>query len=486
MENSFDIKPLIDIAYLVAASLFIFGMKRLQSPATARHGNRLSSIAMLIAVLATLFVADILTPVEMLLGIVIGGGIGVFLARRVELTSMPELVGALNGFGGLASALVAGAELSRYITGDPTGLSTLETPDFSVAVGVTILLSILIGVVTFSGSFIAVGKLSGRISGNPISFPGMRFLTVLLALGAIAAFVLVIMNTSTFEATPDTVLWSVVGLAGIAFFLGILLVIPIGGADMPVVVALLNSYSGLAAAATGFVLDNTALIVSGALVGASGLILTMIMCEAMNRSLLNVLLGGFGGDSDGATAAATSQDGKSINQTSADDVAIMLSYADQVVVVPGYGMAVAQAQHQVRELADLLQSKGVRVKYAIHPVAGRMPGHMNVLLAEANVPYDQLYEMDDINGDFDNTDVSLIIGANDVVNPAARHDKASPIYGMPILDVDKSRNVIVLKRSMRPGYSGVQNELFFHDNTRMLFGDAKDSISSLTEEVKML
>ena len=478
---------LINIAYLVAASLFIFGMKRLQSPATARQGNRLSAIAMFIAVLATLFVANILTPVEMLLGVVIGGGIGVVLARRVELTSMPELVGALNGFGGLASALVAGAELSRYLTSDAgAAASTLVLADFNISVGITILLSILIGLVTFSGSFIAVGKLSGRISGNPISFPGMRLLTLLLAVGVIGGFVMVVLNYSTILSDSEPILWSAVGVAGIAFFLGILLVIPIGGADMPVVVALLNSYSGLAAAATGFVLNNTALIVSGALVGASGLILTKIMCDAMNRSLLNVLLGGFGGDSDSSDAVATSQDGKTINQTSADDVAIMLSYADQVVIVPGYGMAVAQAQHQVRELADLLQTKGVRVKYAIHPVAGRMPGHMNVLLAEANVPYDQLYEMDDINGDFDNTDVSLIIGANDVVNPAARHDKASPIYGMPILNVDNSRNVIVLKRSMRPGYSGVQNELFFNDNTRMLFGDAKDSIGSLTEEVKMV
>ena len=477
---------LIDIAYLVAASLFIFGMKRLQSPATARHGNRLSSVAMLIAVIATLFVSDLLTPAEMLLGLIIGGGIGAILARRVAMTSMPELVGALNGFGGIASALVASAELSRYFQGAGEGVtSTLALATFDIPVGVSIMLSILIGVVTFSGSFVAVGKLSGRISGNPISFPGMRFITVILALGVLAAIGTVIYYNGAFPGTGnEMILWSVIGLGIIAFLLGILLVIPIGGADMPVVVALLNSYSGLAASATGFVLDNTALIVSGALVGASGLILTKIMCDAMNRSLLNVLIGGFGGDDVAGSVSAASQDGKSINQTSADDVAIMLSYADQVVVVPGYGMAVAQAQHQVRELADLLQNKGVRVKYAIHPVAGRMPGHMNVLLAEANVPYDQLYEMDDINGDFENTDVSLIIGANDVVNPAARHDTASPIYGMPILNVDKSRNVIVLKRSMRPGYSGVQNELFFNDNTRMLFGDAKDSINALASEVK--
>ena len=480
------LETFIDIVYLVAASLFIFGMKRLQSPATARQGNRLSAIAMFIAVVATLFVARILTPAEMLIGVVIGGGLGAILARRVEMTSMPEMVGALNGFGGLASTLVAGAELGRYLGGNEglASASTLALDTFDVSIGTTILLSILIGTVTFSGSFIAVGKLSGKISGNPISFPGMRLLTLLLGLGVVGAIVMVMMNAGTFPASTQPVLICALAVACMAFFLGILLVIPIGGADMPVVVALLNSYSGLAAAATGFVLDNTALIVSGALVGASGLILTKIMCDAMNRSLLNVLLGGFGGESDEAGSGPTSLDGKSVTSTTAEDVAIMLSYAEQVVVVPGYGMAVAQAQHQVRELADLLQSKGVGVKYAIHPVAGRMPGHMNVLLAEANVPYDQLYEMDDINGDFDNTDVSLIIGANDVVNPAARHDTSSPIYGMPILNVDNSRNVIVLKRSMRPGYSGVQNELFFHDNTQMLFGDAKDSIVALTNEVK--
>ena len=476
-------QTLIDLAYLVAAALFIFGMKRLQSPATARQGNRLSSIAMFIAVVATLFVQNILSPAELIMGVVLGASIGAFFARRVEMTSMPEMVGVLNGFGGVASALVAGAEIARYIANPET--SVAEAP-FDAGVTVTILLSILIGTVTFTGSFVAVGKLGGFISGNPVSFLGMRFITVILALGTVASFVYAVMNANAFPQTFEPVLWSTLALAGIAFFLGILLVIPIGGADMPVVVALLNSYSGLAAAATGFVLDNTALIVSGALVGASGLILTKIMCDAMNRSLLNVLLGGFGGDSDGEAAPGTSFEGKSIQETSAEDVAIMLSYAEQVVVVPGYGMAVAQAQHQVRELADLLQAKGVAVKYAIHPVAGRMPGHMNVLLAEANVPYDHLYEMDDINPEFDTTDVSLIIGANDVVNPAARHDKSSPIFGMPILDVDKSNNVIVLKRSMRPGYSGVQNELFFHDNTRMLFGDAKDSISSLANEVKEL
>ncbi len=472
---------LIDLTYLIAAVLFILGLKRLLSPATARGGNQLASLGMLVAVVATLFIQQILTPLEMIGGLVVGAGIGVLLARRVQMTGMPELVAAFNGFGGLASALVAGAEIARYFT--PTDVGAAGVLDAGIAL--TIALSILIGTVTFTGSFVAFAKLSGRISGNPISFTGMRLLSLLLAIGAIGSIVYMLMEVSS----GDIVIQMAAALTIIAFLLGILLVIPIGGADMPVVVALLNSYSGLAAAATGFVLDNTALIVSGALVGASGLILTMIMCEAMNRSLLNVLLGGFGGDADtsidGEDAAARLA-GKSISQTSPEDTAIMLSYAEQVVIVPGYGMAVAQAQHQVRELADLLNGKGVNVRYAIHPVAGRMPGHMNVLLAEANVPYDQLYEMDDINGDFDNTDVTLIIGANDVVNPAARHDKASPIYGMPILNVDRSRATVVLKRSMRPGYSGISNELFYNDNNRMLFGDAKDSLTNLVSEVKAL
>ncbi len=482
---------LIDLAYLVAAALFIIGMKRLQSPATARRGNQLAAGGMLLAVVATLFLHPILTPVEMIAGLVIGGGIGLVLARRVEMTAMPELVAAFNGFGGLASALVAGAEVARYLPG-PDGVTTAAVqaapPDpLTAATAVTVVLSILIGAVTFSGSFVAFGKLKGVLSGNPVLFPGMRLLTLLLALGALGAMGVFVAGTPDFPAEVDPVVIGGLVLFGLALILGVLLVIPIGGADMPVVVALLNSYSGLAAAATGFVLDNTALIVSGALVGASGLILTNIMCEAMNRSLLNVLLGGFGGDAAaGAAGPAASAEGKTVNATTAEDAAILLSYAQKVIIVPGYGMAVAQAQHAVRELADLLAEKGVTVKYAIHPVAGRMPGHMNVLLAEANVPYDQLYEMDEINGEFDTTDVSLVIGANDVVNPAARHDTSSPIYGMPILNVDRSKTVIILKRSMRPGYSGVENELFFAPNTRMLFGDAKESITRLIAEVKAL
>ncbi len=480
----------IDLAYLLAAILFIYGLKRLQSPATARWGNQLAAIGMLIAVVATLFIQQILTPIEMIAGLVIGSAVGVVLARRVEMTGMPELVAAFNGFGGLASALVAGAEVARYLVGnvEVAGVQSVAALDpFDVATAITIGLSVLIGMVTFSGSFVAFGKLSGRISGNPISFAGMRPLTILCAVVSIGAIVYMAVEADAFPATATApVVESMLALGGVALLLGILLVIPIGGADMPVVVALLNSYSGLAASATGFVLDNTALIVSGALVGASGLILTNIMCVAMNRSLLNVLLGGFGGESDESAGPVAMLEGKSVNTTSPEDAAILLSFAQQVIIVPGYGMAVAQAQHQVRELAEMLQEKGVTVKFAVHPVAGRMPGHMNVLLAEANVPYDQLFEMDEINNEFANTDVALIIGANDVVNPAARHDKGSPIYGMPILNVDHAKTTIVLKRSMRPGYAGIENELFYNPNNRMLFGDAKDSLTKLITEVKAL
>ncbi|WP_456425046.1 NAD(P)(+) transhydrogenase (Re/Si-specific) subunit beta [Rhodocaloribacter sp.] len=485
-------QTVIELAYLLAAVLFIYGLKRLQSPATARGGNQLAAIGMLIAVVATLFTHKILTPAEMIGGLLVGSVIGAVLARRVEMTGMPELVAAFNGFGGLASAIVATAEVAKFITlsGNEAGQAARMagvSETFDMVLALTIGLSVLIGMVTFTGSFVAFGKLSGRITGNPVSFPGMRLLTLLFTLGSLAGIIYMMIGAPEFPQVEDPVVFGIIALSVFAFFLGILLVIPIGGADMPVVVALLNSYSGLAASATGFVLDNTALIISGALVGASGLILTNIMCVAMNRSLLNVLLGGFGGESSlesGGPAGVI--EGRTVNTTSPEDAAILLSYARQVIIVPGYGMAVAQAQHQVRELSDLLQEKGVTVKFAIHPVAGRMPGHMNVLLAEANVPYDQLYEMDEINGEFENTDVALVIGANDVVNPAARHDKSSPIYGMPILNVDHAKTVIVLKRSMRPGYAGIQNELFFNENTRMLFGDAKDSLTKLISEVKAL
>lgn len=472
-------QAIIDLAYLVSAILFIFGLKRLQSPATARQGNQLAALGMFVAVVATLFMQEILTPVQMLLGVVVGGGIGAVMARRVQMTGMPELVAAFNGFGGIASTLVAGAEIAHIMAVGDGALG--------VVTAITIALSILIGTVTFTGSFVAFGKLSERISGNPISFPGMRLLTLLLVAAVLGGAAWMAVGAADFPSVSDPVVLGALVVAAAALLLGVLLVIPIGGADMPVVVALLNSYSGLAAAATGFVLDNTVLIVSGALVGASGLILTNIMCVAMNRSLFNVLIGGFGGDSNDAAAdSGGAADMGSVNSTTADDVAIMLAYASKVIFVPGYGMAVAQAQHAVRELAEELEKKGVDVKFAVHPVAGRMPGHMNVLLAEANVSYDKLFEMDEINGEFDTTDVAVVIGANDVVNPAARHDKASPIYGMPILNVDKAATSIVLKRSMRPGYAGIGNELFYNSNNQMLFGDAKDSISKIVTEVKAL
>ena len=485
-------ETLITLAYLVAASLFIIGLKRLSSPATARGGNQLAAIGMLLAVVATLFMQQILSPIEMIAGLIIGSAVGVWLAKSVEMTKMPELVAAFNGFGGAASALVAAAEVARFAEADAFVATTQVIPaemvsPLSGVSAFTIALSVLIGAVTFSGSFVAFGKLSGKISGNPVSFPGLRLFSIAIGLAVLASTVWIVLGAADFPLVSDPVVMGLVILGALSLVLGILLVLPIGGADMPVVVALLNSYSGLAASAAGFVLGNYALIISGALVGASGLILTKIMCEAMNRSLANVLLGGFGGG-DGATGAgpAMSTEGLTVRETTPDDAAILMSYAQKVIIVPGYGLAVAQAQHQVREMADILQSEGVEVKYAIHPVAGRMPGHMNVLLAEANVPYDQLFDMDDVNADFETADVALVVGANDVVNPAARSDPGSPIYGMPILNVDKAQNVIVLKRSMRPGYAGVENALFYADNTQMLFGDAKDSIGEVISELKAL
>jgi len=470
---------IIDLTYLLSAVLFIFGLKRMQSPVTARTGNVLSSLGMLVAIVATLFLYDILSWPLMIGGVVLGGAIGVVLARTVEMTSMPELVAVFNGFGGLASTLVAGAELAQYVGGgrlvDPEG--------FGVVSALTISLSILIGTVTFSGSVVANGKLRGWIPGRPLSFPGLRVLTGLLLLGAGGSLGTLLASAASFPAIPGPTIWAAVGLGGAALLLGILLVIPIGGADMPVVVSLLNSYSGLAAAATGFVLDNTALIVSGTLVGAAGMILTVLMCDAMNRSLANVMLGGFGGG-DGASGGLDVPEGKSVNETSPEDTAILARYADTVIIVPGYGLAVAQAQHEVREMADWLEAQGADVRYAIHPVAGRMPGHMNVLLAEANVEYEKLYELEDVNADFKSTDLAIVVGANDVVNPAARDDEGSPIYGMPILNVDEAETTVVIKRSLSPGYSGVPNELFYGNNTKMLFSDAKEAVAGITESVK--
>jgi H+-translocating NAD(P) transhydrogenase subunit beta len=457
---------LIDVAYLVASILFILGLKRLSSAATARSGNLLGAAGMLIAIVATLLHWEIVSFTWIIVGLVLGAGIGLVLARTVKMTAMPQMVALLNGFGGGASALIAGDEYLRYAAG------TLDAP---YDVQATIMLSVIIGAVTFSGSLVAFGKLQELVTGRAVVFPMSKAITGLLfaLCFGIGAYLVAVEGNMPFY----------IALNIAALILGVMLVIPIGGADMPVVISLLNSYSGLAAAMTGFVLSNNVLIISGALVGASGLILTQIMCKAMNRSLTNVLFGAFGAQV--ATIGGASADGKVVRDVTAEDAAILMSYARSVIFVPGYGLAVSQAQHQVRELADLLQQKGVDVKYAIHPVAGRMPGHMNVLLAEANVPYPQLVEMEKINPEFPRADVAVVIGANDVVNPAARHETTSPIYGMPILDVDKAKNVIVMKRSMNPGFAGIDNELFYLDNTRMLFGDARKSLTQLIEQVKI-
>ena len=462
---------LVTLAYLVAASLFILGLKRLASPRTARAGNRMAAVGMLIGVVAALVSERILNPGELALGLAAGTVIGVFLAKRTALTEMPELVAAFNGFGGAASALVAGAEALRVAEIERLAYGPLE----ALVVG----LSVLIGAVTLTGSFLAVGKLRGSVRSN--GFPGLRVVSIAVGLATVAALAWLVVAATD----GDPGLAALAALGALSLVLGVLLVLPIGGADMPVVVALLNSYSGLAAAATGFVLSNYALVVSGALVGASGLILTRIMCEAMNRSLANVLLGGFGAE---APAVASGGDGDQppVKSTTPDDAALMMAYAARVVIVPGYGLAVAQAQHEVRELADLLQKEGVEVSYAIHPVAGRMPGHMNVLLAEANVPYDQLIEMDEINPELPQVDVALVVGANDVVNPGAREDPSSPIYGMPVINVDEAQQTIVLKRSMRTGYAGIENPLFFKPNTQMLFGDAKETLKAVVGELKAL
>jgi NAD(P) transhydrogenase subunit beta len=457
-----------EFGYLIAAILFIIGLKRLGSPATARRGNQVSAVGMLIAIVITLLRTEILSPMDVVIGLVLGSAIGLWLARSVKMTSMPQMVALLNGFGGAASLLVGGAEfLKSILAGAPIPLDT----------GITIQLSLLIGAVTFSGSMIAWAKLQEVMTGKPITFPAQKTTNALLFL--------VILGLGAYQvATTTAFLLPFYAVIALSLALGVLLVIPIGGADMPVVISLLNSYSGIAASMTGFVIHNDVLIISGALVGSSGIILSQIMCKAMNRSLANVLFGAFGGATAGG--AGKSAEGLSVRTVSVEDAAIQLAYAQSVIVVPGYGLAVAQAQHVVRELAELIEKKGGDVKYAIHPVAGRMPGHMNVLLAEANVPYDRLYDMDQINDQFDNCDVALVIGANDVVNPAARHDPSSPIYGMPILNVDHARSAIVMKRSMNPGFAGIENELFYNPRTAMLFGDAKGSLTKLVAEIKAL
>ncbi len=454
---------IINFSYVISAAMFIFGLKMLSSPVTARKGNMISSLGMLLAIVMVLF-SQGLDYKWILLGMALGAVIGVLAAKKVEMTAMPEMVAIFNGFGGGASLLLAWFEyVSKYHGG--------SAPVFTALV---ILLSIFIGGVTFSGSLIAYGKLSEKLPGKPYHFKGQQPLNILIVLGALLLFFLFAQNPGT--GYPWLLLLIVVAL-----IFGVLSVIPIGGADMPVIIALLNSYSGLAACAAGFVIYNNILIVAGSLVGASGLILTKIMCRAMNRSLGNVLFSGFGSDS--GKAGSREQHGE-VKPASAEDVFYMLEAADSVAFVPGYGLAVAQAQHQVRELGELLEENGTEVQYAIHPVAGRMPGHMNVLLAEANVPYDQLIEMDDINPNMDTVDVTVVIGANDVVNPAALNDESSAIYGMPIIEVYRAKTVIVLKRSMNPGFAGIENELFFGENTRMFFGDAKASITNLITEFK--
>ncbi|MCB2223675.1 MAG: NAD(P)(+) transhydrogenase (Re/Si-specific) subunit beta [Actinobacteria bacterium] len=460
------------ILYLAAAVAFIIGLKRLSGPRTARSGNMIGALGMLLAIVVTLF-DELRVGIDLywqwvVLGIVVGGGIGALLALRVKMTEMPQLVAAFNGFGGLASALVAGAVFLKPALGGAPLDMPLDTM-------ITVILSVIVGAVTFTGSFIAYAKLQGLISGAPITYKGQQIVNSLILAG--------IVGFSVWTAvTQDGLPFWVAG--AISLVLGVLFVIPIGGADMPVVIALLNSFSGIAAAMTGFVINNPALIIGGALVGASGLILTNLMCVAMNRPLTNVLFGAFGSaDSSGGGGGAAATGDKRARSTTPDDVAIALAYAEQVMVVPGYGLAVAQAQHAMRELDKALQERGVKVAYGIHPVAGRMPGHMNVLLAEADVPYEALLDIDAANALLQRTDVVLVVGANDVVNPSARTDTGSPIYGMPILNVDSARSVVVIKRSLSPGFAGIDNPLFYLDNTQMLFSDAKKAITELERAI---
>lgn len=474
------------LAWLAGAAAFVLGLHQMNSPATARGGNRLSAGGMTLAVLATLVWLLVRpgglgnSPIPLLIiigGFIIGGGIGWVLARRVAMTAMPQLVSLFNAVGGGAAALVA---IDDYIRGVSTG-------EMQVSTAIFVVLGAVIGSVTFSGSLVASGKLQGIVSGQPIFFPGSRLITVLLALGTLAGLILLVAAAAGLVVLTPELEIIVLGLIVVAALIfGITMVLPIGGADMPVVISLLNSFTGTAAAMAGFVINNPVLIISGALVGASGAILTKLMADAMNRSIANIMVGGFGGGDATAGADGAGGPGGDVRTIGLDDAAIQLAYAQKVIVVPGYGLAVAQAQHAVRELAELLEARGVEVSYAIHPVAGRMPGHMNVLLAEANVPYPQLKEMDEVNPEFDRADVALVVGANDVTNPAARSNPQSPIYGMPILNVDHARSIIVMKRSMRPGYAGIDNELYLNPKTGMLFADAREGLTALTAAVKQV
>ncbi len=461
-----------NISYLAASILFIIGIKRLSHPKTAQNGNFLAALGMLIAILATVSTETLINLELIIIGIIIGSIVGATFAVKVEMTQMPQMVAIFNGFGGGASALVAAAEFLNP-----------SKPLVNFDMG-TIMFSVFVGALTLTGSFIAFGKLQGFISGKPITFPGQQFINATLALLLLFLSFKMISNNSIILPEQETDFTFFYYIIAISALMGILLTIPIGGADMPVVISLLNSYSGIAAAATGFVLENNGLIIAGSLVGASGIILTTIMCKGMNRSLTNVIFGAMGSDDSEASQANDRQ--VQVKSYSTEEAAMIFDAAEKIIVVPGYGLAVAQAQHAVREVAEFLQSKEKEVLYAIHPVAGRMPGHMNVLLAEANIPYEQLKDLDEINPEFEDCDVALILGANDVVNPAARHNTSSPIFGMPILDVDKSRTVMINKRTMNPGFAGIQNELFGYDNSIMIFGDAKEMLQQLLKDLKEL
>jgi NAD(P) transhydrogenase subunit beta len=453
-----------EMLYLGASVLFIIGLRQLGGPRTARSGNRLAAMGMLAAIVITLVAQDIVNWGTVIAGLAVGGGIGAWFAVRVQMTSMPQMVAAFNGFGGIASALVAAVAV---VESDIASLPAETT--------VTLLISTVIGAVTFTGSFIAFGKLQEILPGRPLLFPGQQFFNAALGMAVIGIAIWTAVSGET------NGYWV---LSGLALLVGVMAVIPIGGADMPVVISLLNSFSGLAAAAAGFAIQSNALIIGGALVGAAGLILTIQMTEAMNRSLANVLFAGFGSGEGGGVVGAMSD--KPVNRATADDVAIALGYAESVMIVPGYGLAVAQAQHAVRKLADQLEGAGIKVEYAIHPVAGRMPGHMNVLLAEADVPYEQLLDLEQADPQLPQTDVVLIVGANDVVNPSARDDSGSHIYGMPILNVDRAARVIVVKRSLSPGFAGIDNPLFYNDNTLMYFADAKDALEETLAALKTI
>lgn len=469
MHELAPVSPFVALAYLVAGVLFILALRGLSSPATSRRGNRMGMVGMAIAVVTTLYTHDIASLPEILVAILIGGGIGFVIARRIEMTAMPQLVAAFHSLVGLAAVLVGAA---AYLNPGAFGILDTLTGEIHGASRVEMGLGVAIGAITFSGSVIAFLKLNGNMSGKPIMLPGRH----LINLGTLAA----ILGLVAYFVTDQSpwIFWTVTLLS---FVIGFLLIIPIGGADMPVVVSMLNSYSGWAAAAMGFTLGNSAMIITGALVGSSGAILSYIMCKAMNRSFISVIAGGFGAETGGASGGAAAVD-RPYKRGSAEDAAFLMKQADSVIIVPGYGMAVSQAQHALREMGDLLKKEGVSVKYAIHPVAGRMPGHMNVLLAEANVPYDEVFELEDINSEFGQADVAFVIGANDVTNPAAKTDKTSPIYGMPILDVANAKSVLFVKRSMGgAGYAGVDNEVFYMDNTMMLLADAKKMVEEIVK-----